>query len=706
MKKVFVVALVLLELFAGRTQTSEQKIPIEPSRWYQLNNLDFKAEGLNGLFDGVLSKKVNMGYGKILGTYDSYYAIATGEEMEIESIRFFDGAGSYANTPMVLSVINDKWQRIPIASFKGLLLNKWVGPYPDQPEQFDLKKPVSKFRYLVITSNSVALPDEIEFFGKYTAGRRTTATPVKKIALKQGFGVNAFEWNFEDPKKATVIDEKRMKAVSNFTAVRHYLDWQKIESRQGQYTFNPTNDGGWNYDAMYERCKKDGIEVLVCLKTIPSWMKATYPANLQDNENVPVKYGKDFTSPASYIEQARAGFQFAARYGANKNVTASLLSVNKTQRWANDPTNVVKAGLGLIHYIECDNERDKWWKGRKAYQTGREYAANLSAFYDGNKNTMGPGVGVKNADPQMKVVMAGLAGADIDYVKAMIDWCKQYRGYRPDGSVNVCWDVINYHYYSNDNQSSQNGKSTRGAAPELSGAEDAAKQFVELAHQYVGNMPVWVTETGYDINQGSPQKAIAIGRKSVLETQADWILRTSLLYVRSGVERVFFYQLYDNAPQKGGKYNTSGLINENRARRPAADYLYQADNLLGEYYFKETIQKNPIVDRYELNGKSAYVLVVPDQKGRTAIYTLDLGTAAIAKLYSPRAGQDSMTAQIAKTNNGKLAVIVTETPVFILPGADRAPIVQKVKPGKDLAGSANQEIDPGHKASTIVPAWQ
>ena len=42
-------------------------------------------------------------------------------------------------------------------------------------------------------------------------------------------------------------------------------------------------------------------------------------------------------------------------------------------------------GLNLIKYVECENERDKWWKGRRAYQTLAEYAANLSAFYDGHK---------------------------------------------------------------------------------------------------------------------------------------------------------------------------------------------------------------------------------------------------------------------------------------------------------------------------------
>ena len=90
---------------------------------------------------------------------------------------------------------------------------------------------------------------------------------------------------------------------------------------------------------------------------------------------------------------------------------------------------------------------------------------------------------------------------------------------------------------------------------------------------------------------------------------------------------------------------------------------------MGKYYYKETIHSssNAIVDRYELNGQSAWVLVVPDEKGRTANYTLDLGQAALAKIYRPRVGQDSMSVETVQASNGKLTVRVTETPVFILP---------------------------------------
>ncbi|HKZ67989.1 MAG TPA: T9SS type A sorting domain-containing protein, partial [Chitinophagaceae bacterium] len=143
------------------------------------------------------------------------------------------------------------------------------------------------------------------------------------------------------------------------------------------------------------------------------------------------------------------------------------------------------------------------------------------------------------------------------------------------------------------------------------------------------------------------------------------------------IEAVFFYQLYDNAPLNGGKFNTSGLVNDDMSRRPAADYLYQVNKLLGNYHYKETIHTDPVVDRYSLNGHSAYALVIPDEKGRVANYTLNLGDAASAKIYIPTIGKDSMRVKNVSTVNGKLTVLVTETPIFIIPDDDKISLASR-----------------------------
>ncbi|MCE7058535.1 carbohydrate-binding protein [Dyadobacter sp. CY343] len=683
------------EVHPDSPSTPSNKITIDGKRWYQLTNA---ASSLEPLFDGNTQVSVNTGWGKVVNDYEAYYPLLEGEQMSLQSIKFFDHEGSAAQAPMTLSVITSNWERIEIASFKGYEYNSWVGPYPDaqlsDEEKFKLNAVVGNIKYLVLRIQGV-MPTEIEFYGTYTPPTQgASPVPHKSVRLGDTFGVNGYEWNFEVGNNPQVINEPLMNAAKSFSGFRHYMDWEKLESQEGVYSYNPTISGGWNYDAIYERCKAENIEVLACLKTLPGWMLDSYPAGERDNENTPVRFGMDFAAPASYIEQAKMGFQYAARYGSNTAVDPALLSTHSTPRWYNDVPNSVKIGLNLVKYIECDNERDKWWKGRKAYQTAREYAANLSAFYDGHKNTMGAGVGVKNADPNMKVVIAGLVTGS-DYIKGMVDWCREFRGYKSDGSVNLCWDIVNFHLYIDNSTMTQSGTSTRGTAPENINAKKIIDDYVKTAHEFSQDMPVWITETGYDINQGSPLKAIAIGSKSELVTQADWILRTSLVSARSGIEKVFYYQMYDDN-NGSGMFGTSGLLNSDQTRRPAADYLFQVNKQFGNYRYKETLNADPIVDRYELDGKSMYVLTVPDEIGRTAEYTLNLNEAGVAKVFTPQVGSNNMSSQQLPIVDGQVTVTAGETPIFVIADNSNARVA-----ATEIAAPVLEEVL--HAEVTIFP---
>jgi len=152
-----------------------------------------------------------------------------------------------------------------------------------------------------------------------------------------------------------------------------------------------------------------------------------------------------------------------------------------------------------------------------------------------------------------------------------------------------------------------------------------------------------------------------------LANQADWILRTSLLYIRYGIKRVFFYQLFDDHAGGTSQYATSGLA-EGIKRRPAADYILQATRLMGNYNYIKTINADPLVDVYKLDGKTMYILTIPDETGRKANYTLDLGKASKAVIHTLRMGADMMESKTVSTINGKLTLEVTETPVFVEAG--------------------------------------
>jgi hypothetical protein len=487
------------------------------------------------------------------------------------------------------------------------------------------------------------------------------------VPLSNMFGINAYEWNFlqnpAHPADADKIYEPKMALAKSFTGVRHYLDWMHLEPEKDHYTFNPSRNGSWNYDVIYERCKKENMLVLACIKTCPQWLTDTYPADQRDNENVPAPYGANRSLPTSYIQQAKIAFQFAARYGANKSVNPALVKVDTTRRWNGDEVNQKKIGLNTVHYIECDNERDKWWKGDKAHQTAEEYAANLSAFYDGDQGRLGNNAGVKKADPAMQVVMAGLADPNLDYLKAMVEWCKQHRGYKANGQIDLCFDVINYHYYSANDDINKHKLGTTGIAPEASQAGQIADQFVNYAKSLPNKLPVWITEAGYDINQKSIQRAVATPQHPALMVQADWIVRTSFLYARHGVDRLFFYQLFDDTPNSEARFATSGLSDETK-RRPAADYIVQLRSLMGSYRYQQTISQQPMIDVYRHGEKKLYVLINNNDTHQVN-YAFKTKNHKQVALYQLTPGADAATKTIRTVKQNQVILQLNGTPVVL-----------------------------------------
>ena len=58
-------------------------------------------------------------------------------------------------------------------------------------------------------------------------------------------------------------------------------------------------------------------------------------------------------------------------------------------------------------------------------------------------------------------------------------------------------------------------------------------------------------------------------------------------------------------------------------------------------------------------------MTIPDQKGRTARYELNLGDARQAIIHTLQIGKEEMLAKTVNTVNGKLVIEVTETPIFV-----------------------------------------
>lgn len=673
-------------LAQGQTETSKTsslnfiqgEIPYKASWGY---HKDRSNQNIAGFFNGLLNESVSMGWEEILPESEIVLNFPDDMHVELSGINFFDGNGQLEESKKVQTIFIERGtgREIPGPDFTGNKYKTWIEnvlPTPIQISSIILKK-----------KKGGVLPDEIKLFGKYVNYTSPSYTK-PTFPLKRMLGINTYPYDHQDNDPTRL--EKKTEIIKGYHLIRDYLDWDIMEYTQGQYTFSPAHKGGWKLDDIYAKHKANGHEVVVCLKNIPKWIKETYPLGYQDEENAPMEYKSSYTTvngtsinyfndayntakknPESYMKIAKMAFQFAARYGSNKNVNRDLINVYTKIRWTKDPANEVKIGLDLIKKIEANNEPDRHWKGRQGNQTSDEYAAYLSAFYDGHMGKLGPGVGVKNADPNMIVVCGGIASTHTAFYQGLVDWCKKNRGYLANGKVNLCFDEINYHAYNNNAGGDQYASGTRvGVAPELSLSPQKIDDFHQFNVETIGNQPIIITETGYDWNSSSQGTKI-IGDKTVFDVQADWMLRSSLEYAMAGLSGLYFYQLYDDPSGSilnKTQYMTSGHADKTLTKRPAADFINQVGKRFGDYKPVKRISADPRIDLYQNEkGEEMYVCWIPDEKGRTLNYQLDLPALDSAKVYMPKAGKDTLSLEKFKIVNGKVNLNITETPIFVVP---------------------------------------
>lgn len=540
--------------------------------------------------------------------------------------------------------------------------NTWQPLFTDELKQYRKwmsRKVTVTTRYLQLTfANPSAQVGEIVLYGTARGERPERPEPVQhERPLMDAFlGTNGF-----------VDDSIERLAACGF--LREYHNWQWDEGNtdasyagypEHQLAWSPSwvsgPGWGWDFDKFYQQLKDTGIEVSPCLQRSAPYMVG-YDSDRKNDK--PISAGGDPTRPESYVAHASYLFQFAARYGS-KAVDASLLKLRADQP--------VRSGLGLVRTIENCNEPDKWWEGRGAYFAPAELAAMCSADYDGHQGAMGPTVGVKNADPNIQLVLGGLAKPQIEYLRAMQLWADLYR------AGDMPFDVINLHHYSND-AGGQGGRPTTGISPEADGLRERFQHIVEWRDRYLPGKEVWVSEFGYDTNRKSVQRAPAIGSFSAEEVQAQWIVRSFLALAAAGVDRAQQYMLRDVNAENTVKFDSSGLTSEKRNRhQPKRSWYYVATlrNILsGTRFDRELASGDDRVRIYrfrsdEATPRDVYALWCPTANQQEVNgFSLALPGASAATLITFKA--DSTTGHETELlfDNNRITIDISERPIFV-----------------------------------------
>jgi hypothetical protein len=524
------------------------------------------------------------------GNYPAKIVIDLQTTHQIDKFRVFDGYGSptvkfgFADAPFeVTSTINHpltgflQWADVPVNKTARFIYVEIADPQGD--------KPLGGLEIFAVSAGggtpSVATPKETPTYN-YGEASQTICT-------------NSFHW--------VPLD-----ILTPFSIVREYNYWNWYEAKKGINAFEPSFETNAYLDTHFAELKAKGIKPLFCNNLSPSWMN-TYADYDQDDRPTDTPTALS-DAPASYSYIARFMFQFTARYG-RATIAANRLTI--------DASNTKKSGLNLVEYVSPWNEPDKWWKGARGNIKANEYAAMLSAIWDGHEGRIAGDVGVKKADPTMKVVLGGLTDFRIDYIADMYAWFKANRTDKV-----FCADIIDLHHYSGNYGKELFASYAKGVAPETEDFKGLLKQAVDYVKQFVPGKELWVTEFGYDTGTASPQRSTAYGSYSVQEVQAMWNIRSYMECIAAGADRAFVFNIYDESNDQVGIFQTSGVVRsraDNLTKKVAWHKISELATKLKGLSFKGDQSKTANVRNYLFtnadNSKRLAVMWCPTENSTT-----------------------------------------------------------------------------------------
>ena len=432
--------------------------------------------------------------------------------------------------------------------------------------------------------------------------------------------------------------------------IREYHDWSQYETANNIYKWDNITKGPEGYtwpehtDYM-KACRALGMSVLIDVLGKPGWAGTSpIPNNTGTGSNA-----------SDYLEKLEFMGQLVARYGSKKIASNLLETADKA------------TGLNYIKYYEDDNEPDYTWKS--PLWTAANYTKYCNAVHDGfgvQTDATHPLLGIKSVDPDALHVMAGLASSDTTYLnKVMLA-----------SGGRIPFDVLNMHWYCSDMSKAYSPEN------EKYGYEISFRKFFKWKNRVVPNVPVWMTEFGWDTylttdNRHSYTYAPAL-------QQANYLLRSYLVLLKMGFEKSFLFMDADTDSKNILQYSSSGLLSDKTSkyvRKISWYFLTTMQNVLGKtefskvLAFKEPSGSNEIYSIEFANpATSEKVFVLWTRKtgsntddGTKSIYKFDIGYKAQYAYSVIPVDQDMDGDTIRYNTSGQtIELNLTETPQFVV----------------------------------------
>ena len=421
----------------------------------------------------------------------------------------------------------------------------------------------AEIRFLQLQFLDGEAPVEVIIYGYQTGetpGDELGETKHELPTIGELMGVCAL---FGDGAESSIEDLSCCSVVREYHNLGWSYNWSSFPLKATSLI--RTNVG--NFDVKYKNHYQYNL-IVPCLQ----WSEGDNPARtynkLTGKLNAEVASFTEKYLPSTYIAYADVMYQYAARYGSSK-----MEYLYENVRTHSDGGSDI--GLNYIKWLEYGNEPNgEDQRGTTPYQL----AALTSAAYDGHMRTVLADVynpddytyflGSKNADPDIKVAMAGLAGIGDRYITAMCYWARanrdDIRGTWTSKNDTIAMDAFNVHTYFGK-YFNLNGEGVYvGVSPEEFGLADAMSALVEFRDKYYPNVEIWLTEFGWDTNESyeTMTSSHRYGEYTSRDVQAMWLTRAYLILSSIGVDKATMYMANDlgNDRQTSGKYGTCGIF--------------------------------------------------------------------------------------------------------------------------------------------------
>lgn len=296
----------------------------------------------------------------------------------------------------------------------------------------------------------------------------------------------------------------------------------------------------------------------------------------------------------------------------------------------------------LVESVEIGNEPGKW--------SDSDYTKVFKAMAEG----------IRAGDPKLKIASCNLtAGKSGGYEKSVA--CLE--GLLP------LVDVLTVHSYAQ----LENWPTWKRSYPEDPALPKYLKDIEALCQwrdQHAAGKPVWITEFGYD-STTKPQETSGDFKQWVGvtdEQQAQWLVRSLLVFSAMPVERAYIY--FFNDEDKASLHASSGLT-RNFQPKPSFHAVSHLQDTLGEYRFTRIV-RNEVgkvrVQEYQhaSSNKKIWVVWSPTGDGKPVLVTLDkLPGKLVEATKMPLYEKNKEIALPREKSPGVIEMQVSGSPVYL-----------------------------------------